>query len=289
MKRMGAAIMMGVLMSATAAAQEVAARAWQQRLHADIALPVPMVELEPSNPFAVPVESLPRLIGSTPPRRLDISGTAVAAAYVDSKGECLGAVPVEIPMPGVTSALVTELQATRFEPARTGTTARASWPVLTLTVVGRVKESAVLDQTFDLPDPANPPRPTTAPLVAPPGNLVNLPAAPQSELTTLASARRLKLKVPGRDEDVTIKALVHVTTDGRCDRFVPLDLDSGFSRWLSAFLATWRMEPATHGGQSVDCWVVYTARVQMELGSLESTVFHTAADRSYDPKQTGTP
>ena len=289
MKRLGAALIVGLLTSAAAPAQEVAARAWQQRLQADVPLPVPVVEIASSNPFAASVDSPPKLLGSTPPRKLDISGTAVAAAYVDSKGECLGAVPLEIPLPGVTSALVAELQATRFEPARTGTTARASWPVLTLTVVGRVKESTVLDQTFDLPDPANPPKPTTAPPVAPPGNLVSLPASPQSELTTLATARRLKVKAPGRDTEVTMKALVHVTADGRCDRFVPLDLDAGLGRWLSALLATFRMEPATRAGEAVDCWVVYTARVQMELSSLESTVFRTASDRAYDPRQSGTP
>jgi hypothetical protein len=274
-----------LLAAAASTAQEVASRAWQQRLHADIPLPVPMVSLDSTNPFAVPVDTPPQLLGSTPPRKLNVSGSGAAAAYVDSKGECLGAVPLELPFPGLTSAVVEELRSSRFEPARSGPTTEPSWAVVAITVSGRVKESTVVDHSFNLPDPLNPSKEKVPPPVSPSGDLRRLPATPREQLTALATPRRFNLKVPGRDTDMAVEALVHVTADGRCDRFVPLDLERGLHGWFSSFLASWRMEPAVRGGQPVDCWVVYNARIQMKLSALESTTFRTASDRSYDPNE----
>jgi hypothetical protein len=286
MKRAAAMVLVVVLgVAASGPSEEVGQRAWQQRLQADIPLPVPMVAVEAVNPFATPVDELPKLLGATPPRKLDVTGLATAAAYVDAKGACLGAVPLELPFPGLTSALVAELGQARFEPARTGNTAQPSWVVVAITVLGRVKESVVSDQSLELPDPSRPPEPKVPPRVAPPGNLLQLPAVRQSELTSLAAPRRLGLKAPGRDAELAVTALVHATAEGRCDRFVPLDLDSGFEGWLSAYLATWRLQPAVRQGQPVDCWVVYRARVQVELSGLESTAVRTATDSSYDPNQ----
>jgi hypothetical protein len=64
---------------------------------------------------------------------------------------------------------------------------------------------------------------------------------------------------------------------------VVLELPSGLSQWLSAYLATWQLEPARRGGAAVDAWVVYTGRVLVSLSGLETTSARTLADRSYDP------
>jgi hypothetical protein len=283
MKRVKGILPALALLAVSVSAQEVASRAWQQRLHAEIPVPVPMVTLDPSNPFATPVDSPPQLLGGTAPRKLAVSGRATVAAYVDTKGECLGAVPIDLPFPGLTSVLVNELRDARFEPARSGSTPQPSWAVIAITMTGKVKESEVVDQAFELPDPSYPEELKHPPRMSPSGNLAKLPATPSGQLSAPATPRRLNIKVPGRDADIVLEALVHITAEGRCDRFVPLDVDPGFHGWLSAYLATWRVEPAMRHGSAVDSWVVYTARAQMKLSGLESSAFRTAADQSYDP------
>lgn len=280
-----ASALLGVvlLVSAVATAQQAAPRPWQQRLQMDIPLAVPMVELAAVNPFAAPVDEPPRLLSSAAPRKVDVSGAAVVAAYVDAKGDCLGSVPLELPFPGLTSRMVEELAGARFEPARVGSTATPSWVVVELVVEGRVKESAPTPPQLELPDPARPPRRDPSPRVSPPGNLVRLPATPAPELTTLALPRRLKVSAPGGAAEAALSALVHVSDVGRCDRFVILDLPSGLSRWLSAYLATWRLEPARRRGEPVSTWVHYSGRVALELSGLQSISARTLSDRSYDP------
>jgi len=272
-----------LLASPSAAAQHTATRAWQQRLQVDVPLAVPVVELAAINPFAQPIDEPPRLLASAAPRKVDVSGAAVVAAYVDAKGDCLGGVPLELPFPGLTAKLAEELASSRFEPARVGATAAPSWVVLEVAMAGRVKESAPAAPQLELPDPMRPPIPQPPERVSPPGNLLRLPATPAPQLTTLALPRRIKLAAPGGDADTAVSALVHVTTAGRCDRFVVLELPSGLSEWLSAYLATWQLEPARRGGAAVDAWVLYSGRVLVSLSGLESTSARTLSDRSYDP------
>jgi hypothetical protein len=283
MSRIGRVALVLVTAAVAAAAQDTAPRAWQQRLRTEIPLPVPVVPLDSVNPFSIPLDSLPQLMGSEAPRKVDVSGQAVAAAYVDTKGACLGAVPLVLPFPGLTTALVDEFQATRFEPARIGTTAQPSWTVVNIRIEGKVKESVLSDQTLEAPDPASPSSPVSPPPVSPSGNLVNLPFTSAADLTAVAAPRRFKLKVPGRPTDILVRALVHVTPDGRCDRFVPLDLSSGFDAWLSSYLNSWRLEPATRDGAPVACWVVYSARVEIKLSALQSTSFEATTERTYSP------
>ena len=264
-------------------AQNGAPRAWQQRIDVVVDLPIPVVRLASVNPFAIAVDEPPTLLTSTPPRKLDVGGTAVVAAYVNAKGECLGGVPLELPFPGLTSALLSEMEGARFDPAATPQTAVNSWVVFGIGFTGRVKESAVSSPSFELPDPASPPEPAAPLRVAPPGRLVDAPFAPQDSLTTLASPRRLRVKGPAQDADVPIRALVHITAGGRCDRFVPLNLEAGLHSWLSAYLATWRLEPATLDGKPHDAWVVYSARGTLEISALSSETITVLRDRSYEP------
>ena len=107
-------------------------------------------------------------------------------------------------------------------------------------------------------------------------------------LQTFAAPRRIRVKTDGRDADVPLRALVHVTETGRCDRFVPLNLESGLHAWLSAFLSSWRLEPATSNGEPHEAWVVYSARARLELSSLSSTGIRVLRDRSFEPP-TATP
>jgi hypothetical protein len=253
-------------------------------LEVEIPLPVPAVELAPSNPFATILDSPPVLVGSTPPRKLDVAGRATAAAYVDARGDCLGAVPLEVPFPGMTTPLVTALQEARFEPAHRSSQPQPSWVVVEMAVSGRVKESSILDQLIELPDPGRPPAPPTTELAYPVSRLQQLPVTESSELTSKATPRRLRFKVSGRDVEVAVRALVHTTADGRCDRFVPLELESGLVPWLSAFLATWSLEPAQLDGQPVDAWVLYTARASLKLSSLQSGTVHALHDREFSPQ-----
>jgi hypothetical protein len=277
------ALLVTILVSAPAAAEHPATRAWQQRLQMDIPLAVPQVDLVAVNPFALPIDSPPKLLSSAAPRKVDVSGPAVVAAYVDARGDCLGSVPLELPFPGLTAELVEELAGSRFEPARVAATAAPSWTVLEIMMEGRVKESEPAPPQLELPDPTRPPVPHPPDRVSPSGNLLRLPATPMTELTALATPRRIKVSAPGGEASVLINALVHVTDAGRCDRFVALQLPAGLSQWLSAYLATWRLEPATNDGAPVEAWIVYTGRVQMKLSGLQSAQIRTLTDRSYDP------
>ena len=264
-------------------AQSPGTRAWQQRLDVEIPLPVPLVELESINPFAVPIDQPPRVIQATPPRKLAVQGLATVAAYVDVKGECLGAVPLELPFPGLTSSLVGELSGSRFDPARAGDSAVPSWVVLEINMQGKVKESEVLDQALEMPDPSTPPEPSLPVVMVPPGRLLDLPATPLGELTAPASPRRIRVNSPAREEEVAVRALVHITETGVCDRYVPLELLDGLDPWLSAFLASWQVEAATIDGIATASWVVYTARVRLKLSGLGSTKFRVLRHREYDP------
>lgn len=264
-------------------AQQGAPRAWQQRIDVTVDLPVPVVGVESANPFAIAVDQPPKLTSSEAPRKFDVAGRAVVAAYVDAKGECLGGVPLELPFPGLTSAVLDEITGERFDTARIGDREVPSWVVLGFDITGRVKESTVSAPTFDLPDPGLPPEPSEPLRVAPPGSLVRAPYEPQGSLTSLATPRRLRVKASGQDVDMPIRALVHITPGGRCDRFVPLNLDSGLHSWLSAYLATWRLEPAVLDGEPHEAWVIYSARAQFELSSLDSNVTNVLRDRSFTP------
>lgn len=283
MKRVAGFVVVMLSVAGFVAAQGSGTRAWQQRLEVEIPLPVPLVELESINPFAVPVEQPPRLIQATSPRKIAVGGLATVAAYVDTKGECLGAVPLELPFPGLTSSIVDELTGSRFDPARTGNAPVPSWVVLEINMQGKVKESEVLDQTLEMPNPSTPPEPSRPVVMVPPGRLLDLPAIPLAELTTLASPRRIRVDAPAREEEVAVRALVHITETGRCDRYVPLELLDGLNPWLSAFLASWQVEAATLDGVSRASWVVYSARVRLKLSGLDSTNFRVVRHREYDP------
>lgn len=270
----------------TAHAQGGSPRAWQQRIAVTIDLPVPIVALESANPFAIAVDQPPRLLTSTPPKKLDVQGMAVVAAYVDTKGGCLGGVPLELPFPGMTQTILDELKNVRFDPAKTGDRTVGSWVVLGLDIVGRIKESSVGSPVFELPDPASPPEPTPPLRAAPSGLLLTAPYEPLSSLTAFASPRRLKVKAPSQDADIPVRALVHITSSGRCDRFVPLNLETGLHAWLSAYLATWRLDPALLDGAPHEAWVVYSARAQLEISTLDSTGVKVIRNRSYEPPST---
>jgi len=280
------AISLAVLLLATTAhAQSASNRAWQQRLQLEIPLPVPMVEIETINPFAITVDEAPTVLSSTPPRRVVFQGTATVAAYIDAKGECLGAVPLELPVPGLTSSLVEDLTGTRFDAATAGNAPQPSWVVLEVMMEGKIKEAAILDQVLEMPDPTAPPVPTRPVAMTPPGNLRTLKATPSAQLSKLAAPRRIKVNAPGRENEVHFRAMIHITEGGRCDRFVPLELYDGLSTWLSGYLATWRVQPATRDGAPTDAWVVFSARVQMKLSGLTSNNFRVARDREYSPEQ----
>ncbi len=250
----------------------------------EIPLPVPMVELASVNPFAKPVDEPAEVLQSTPPRKVPVRGIATVAAYVDAKGECLGTVPLELPFPGLTSSLVDELTGSRFDAARAGEVAKPSWVVLNIVVEGKVKDSQVVDPLLQLPDPAVPPKPVTPAPMAPPGNLRELPATPLADLGTLASPRRIRIHAPAREEEIHLRALVHVTKEGRCDRYVPLELPDGLNPWLSAYLASWRARPAKVGGAASDSWVELSATVRLELSSLDSNNFQVDRGRDYSPE-----
>lgn len=270
-----------VASSATVHGQE--GRAWQQRLQLDIQLPVPAVELESVNPFALPVDEPPILLTSAVPDKVPVAGPLVVAAYVDARGDCLGAVPLEIPFPSLTSVIVEELSGSRFEPAMDGTTAAPSWVVLETNLRGKVKDAEAAEPELALPDPDRPPGTSPPPPVSPSGNLLRLPAVSAPELTSLAMPKRVKIKAPGQQADVLLSALVHITPEGRADRFVPLDMPTGFGRWLSAYLASWRLKPATYQDAPTEVWLVYSGRVRIQLSSLQSDEPRVLTDRIYDP------
>jgi hypothetical protein len=274
-----------VLVATTAAAQSASSRAWQQRMDVEIPLPVPFVELEAVNPFAVEVDETPRVTQATTPRKVDIKGAATVAAFVDAKGVCLGAVPLELPVPGLTAPIVEDLNGIRFDPAFAGSAPQPSWVVIEIAVEGKVKEAEVVDQTLVMPDPATPPVPNKPVAMKPPGSLRNLKATPHAQLSKLAAPRRIKVSAPGRDDEIHIRALVHVTENGRCDRYVPLELYAGLNPWFSGFLATWRVQPATRDGAPVAAWVEYSARFRMKLSGVSSTTSRVVRDREYTPEQ----
>ena len=283
MRPVAALVTLGAVLAAVSAvAQQAAPRAWQQRLDMEIPIPVPAVTLEAANPFAVALDTAPRRGAAAAPSKVETRGRALAAAYVDAKGECRGVVPLELPYPGVAVPLVEELRAAKFEPALAGSEATPSWVVLSVTIEGRVREAEVVSESLELPRADDPPHAVTRAPGSPPANLASMPATPRERQTRPAELRRLKVRVPSGDAEVPVRALVHVTSQGRVDRFVPLELDPGLGNWLSAYLASWTLEPATRDGAAVDCWVVYAARARLRLAALESTGFRVEADHPFD-------
>lgn len=273
------------LLATTATAQSASNRAWQQRLQVEMPLPVPLVELESINPFSVSVDETPTVTEAIAPRKVDARGTATVAVFVDAKGDSLGAVPLELPFPGLTASLVEDLTGTRFEPATAGNAPQPSWVVLDIGMEAKIKESEIVAQTLEMPNPDSPPVPSEQVAMKPPGALRNLDATPHSQLSELAVPRRIKIGAPGREDEIHIRALVHITEAGLCDRYVPLELYEGVDRWFSAFLATWRAQPATDDGEAVAVWVLYSARVKMKLSGFSSTTSKVVKEREYTPVQ----
>ena len=269
--------------AASAVAQDRSARAWQQRLAIAMPTVLPYVALEPVNPFASSVEVPPSLLQATVPERLDATGQAVVAAWVDVDGQCREAVVLEQPFPGLVTPLVAELKDSRFEPARAGTQAQPTWAVLEVGFETEVRTATVLDQVLQMPDPSAPPAPATPLASAPPGRLAELPATAPSSLTSLAVPRRVKVRVPHHQAEVGVRLLVHVTPEGRCDRFVPLELDGGLTSWVAAYLATWRLDPGRNGSQPVATWVVWTARLGLDLSTIKSGDVKVLRDRGFSP------
>lgn len=272
-----------LLFSLSLSADTGPVRAWQGRTDLDIPLPVPVIELASANPFASNVDTIPKLTNSTPPRKIKVAGSAVVAAHIDTDGDCSGAVPLDVPFPGLTRSLVEGVEEGRYDSATTGDHPRPSWPVLELRIEGSVKEATVVSQELALPDPNDPPEPIKPALPPPAGHLFQLPSVQPEELTSLARPKKIKVRASGSEPVVSVQALVHITAEGRCDQFVPIVLDSGLNRWLSGFLATWRLTPSQLDGQPVDAWVVYTARIKMKFSTLQSASFRVLADRFYNP------
>lgn len=283
MKRIFAFGVAFLLITGASFAQSASDRAWQQRLQVEIPLPVPMVELEPVNPFAAAVDVPASVLQSTPPRKIDVRGVASVAAFVDSKGECLGGVPLELPFPGMTASTSQSLTGSRFEPAMAGSAPQASWVVLEIVMEGRVKEALIVDQVLETPDPTTPPVPEAPVEMVPPGNLRTLNATPQAQLSRLAVPRRLKVSAPSREDEVQIRALVHIDENGRCDRYVPLELYDGLNTWFSAYLATWKAQPGTLNGEPRATWMIYSGRVRMKLSGLDAVSSRVVKDREYIP------
>ena len=285
MKRVIMIVATFVLVATTAAAQSASSRAWQQRMDVEIPLPVPLVELLPVNPFAIIVDETPRVLQASVPKKVDIRGAATVATFVDAKGVCLGAVPLELPVPGLTASLVEDLNGSRFDPAIAGGLPQPSWVVLEIGMEGKVKESEIIDQTLEMPDPGTPSVPNHPVAMKPPGSLRNLKATPQTQLSKLAAPRRIKIGSPGRDDEVHIRALLHVTENGRCDRYVPLELYDGLNPWFSGYLASWRLQPASRDGAPVAVWVEYSARVRMKISGMSSTTSKVVRDHEFTPDQ----
>lgn len=278
------AVMTALLLGAPwTGAQETDSRAWQQRLAVAIPAPVPMVGLETVNPFAADLDVEPELLAARPPDRMDLRVAAAAAVYVDADGECLGAVPLELPFPGVAAELVAELAGSRFEPARTGQQAQPSWPVVEIWLEGRVKSGTVLDLRLEPPDPATPPQPSPPTRIAPPGNVGGLPAVEAARWTTPPVPKRVRVRLGDRETEVSLRALLRIEADGTCSRFVPLDVPAGLRSWLGAYLASWRLDPGRGASGTVAAWTTLTARVRFELSKFRSEAVRVARDRSYDP------
>ena len=64
---------------------------------------------------------------------------------------------------------------------------------------------------------------------------------------------------------------------------MPLDLPAGLNPWLSAYLASWRVQPATRDGAAVDSWSLYSAKLVLKLSGLDSTEVRVVRDRDYRP------
>lgn len=265
------------------AADQAGSRAWQQRLELEMPLQLPLLEVAPDNPFAVPLDRVPERREATPPRKLGVAGRAVVAVYVDGNGACLGAVPLEVPFPGLTAGIVAGFADARFEPARVGKGTQPSWVVVEVLVDGTVKEAGLVTERLEVPDPVRPAEPATPVELTPSGQLANLPFAPAEAITAAALPKRISFKVPSREVEVPVRALVRVSPSGRCDRYVPLELDSGLASWLETFLASWVLEPGQREGTPVEAWVLYTARARMELSSLSSGSYRVLRDRTYSP------
>ncbi|NOZ79452.1 MAG: hypothetical protein GXP48_09815 [Acidobacteria bacterium] len=278
------AILGVVLMLAVAApAQENRVRAWQQRLHIVEPLPVPVLTVAPVNPFAAALDVPPTLKRATPPRKLRVLGVARVAAYVDARGVCHGAVPLRLPFPALTASITEGFRKARFHPALVGRTPRPAWVVLDITLTGKIKNAILSGQRLTLPSPAKPPVPRVQTQPYPSGRLRTLPAADPATLTSPPTPRKVRIRVPGRQLEVALGALVHVTSDGRCDRLVPLDVPTGLVRWLAAYLATWQLAPARRGGQPVACWVVYSTRAILKFSKLSSTAVRPVPGATFNP------
>jgi hypothetical protein len=266
-----------------AEAQEDGRRAWQQRLEVQVPMAAPTVALEPVNPFDEPYDTPPELGNATLPERYDVRGRAEVAAHIGTEGDCSGVVPLELPFPNTISSIVPAFREARFEPAKAGSRTVASWAVVSVTLSGKIKRAEIVSQVLESVDPAIPPTPSSTVPEYDAGRLAALTAADPEALSTAASVRRMRVRMPGREVEVPVRALVHLTADGQCDRFVPLEMDPGIERWFARFLQSWRVQPATLDGQPTDAWMIYTARFRLRFSTISSDAERVLTDRRWEP------
>jgi len=274
-----------LLVPGFALAQQGGRRAWQQRLDLSVPVPVPAVAVQAANPFATKVDTPPKLLNAIPPAHMQLAGRAKVAVYVDSGGDCQGGVPLELPFPDITQDLLRSLMKARYEPARSDGSPVPAWTVLRLTLAGKLKNSAAMERHLTLPNPSTPPQQRPAGTIYPPGRLAGMPATDPATLTSFATPRHLKVRISGREVETAIHAMIHVSASGHCDRFVPLEIPDGLVPWLSAYLATWKLQPAQRDGKAVSCWMEYTGRVRVKMGSLSSTTVQILTSEHFDPKK----
>jgi len=253
-----------LLMSASALAQ----KPWETRIDLRVPLPIEFPAVAPANPFASAVQALP-LPKLTPMLAKYVDTfTVQAGAYISSEGTCRRAVLLRVPWPGVSAQLQAALAETTFVPARFSGGATATWLPLAIDLKGRVDEGKVLRIQPSAPDTAQPPTPDRAAAPTPDPGDVALPATSVEQLEQMPVPKKFRARIDSRLWQTTVRVLVEVVPEGRCQRVIFLSCPDGLRPWFLSSLTSWTFQPAKGQDGPVAAWVQLEVEMQVETGAL---------------------
>jgi len=257
------------LLALLLAAPTLAQKPWEQRVDLDVTVPVELPALPTINPFARPLLVQPAPLATPLAAKFTVVASARGNAFIDGQGACRRVLFASLPFPFVGEPLQQAFREGEFVAGRTAGGPAATWWPFALELTGRIKEGTVVRAQPAPPPPAELPVPEADAAIEPGPSEAGLPATPLEQLAQAPSAKRLRVRIDGRDWGQKVRLLAEISPEGRCLRVVFLSCPEGLRRWLLASLASWTFRPGEDNAGPVTAWVQLDAELRLAIGSLE--------------------
>lgn len=261
-----------------------AEKPWERKVQLPVPVPVELPALPPTNPFYLPLASLPQAKQTPMRENFPVTVPVRFAIYVDKVGNCRRAHPLSNPLPGILEPLRQQLLEERLTPGKAFGQATSSWVDVQVDLRGKVAEGQVTQLVVGSPDPSATPEIEGFPL--PPGDPrdAQLPATPVQQLTAIPSPGSFSAKVPKQEFRQPFKLLAEVSATGKVKRIVFLLCPEGLQSWVLASSSTWLFTPARTATGATDAWALLSGVLHVRVSPLRANALRVARTSSYPAK-----